>query len=117
MRNSIMGGRNEQPHNRDVCRTAAVITRQRHVKSSTTERSWNDPQPNTMAENECDKNANTCCLGKNFIILAATLRTADVYAYDTSIHPVENVSIVSGATAYGDPITGKTYILVFHESL
>jgi hypothetical protein len=70
-----------------------------------------------MAENECDTNADTCCLGKNFVVLAATLRTADVYAYDTSIQPVENVPIVSGATAYDDPITGKTFILVFHESL
>ena len=70
-----------------------------------------------MAENECDTNANTCCLGKNFIVLTPTYRTADVYAYDTSIQPIENVPIVSGATAYDDPITGDTYILVFNESL
>ena len=40
-----------------------------------------------------------------------------LWSYDTSIKPVENVPIVSGATAYDDPITGITYILVFHESL
>ena len=70
-----------------------------------------------MAENECDTNADTCCLGKNFIVLTPTFRTADVYAYDTSIKPIENVPIVSGATAYDDPTTGETYILVFNESL
>ena len=112
--NSIMGGRNEQANNRDARRTAAVVTK-RHVRS--TGKAWNDPIPNTMAENECDTNADTCCLGKNFVVLEPTFRTADVYAYDTSIKPVENVPIVSGATAYDDPITGKTYILVFHEAL
>ena len=70
-----------------------------------------------MATNECDTNADTCCLGRNFVVLHATYWTADVYAYDTSMKPIENVPIVSGATAYDDPITGTTYILVFNESL
>jgi hypothetical protein len=56
-------------------------------------------------------------LGKNFVVLAYTTRTADVYAYDKSIKPIENVPIVSGATAYDCPRTKETYILVFHESL
>ncbi len=112
--NSIMGGRNEQANNRDARRAAAVVTK-RHVRS--TGKSWNDPIPNTMAENECDTNADTCCLGKNFVVIAPTFRTADVYAYDTNIKPIENLPNVSGATAYNDPITGTTHILVFHEAL
>ena len=114
--NSIMGGRNEQANNRDARRAAAVMTT-RHVQSSTTSKSWSNSLPNTRADNECDTNADTCCLGKNFIVLAPTFRTADVYAYDTSIQPIENVPIVTGATAYDDPVTGNTYILVFHGSL
>ena len=47
-----------------------------------------EPVPNTMAKNECDSNADTCCLGKNFVILNYTRRTADVYAYDKSIRPI-----------------------------
>jgi hypothetical protein len=79
---------------------------------------WQDPPVNTIAENECDTNADTCCLvGKNFLVLHATFRTADAYAYDMSIQPIENVPIVTGATAYDDPSTGTTYILVFNESL
>jgi hypothetical protein len=70
-----------------------------------------------MADNECDTNADTCCLGRNFVVLHSTFRTADVYAYDTSIKPIENVPIVSGATAYDDATTGTTFILVFHEAL
>ena len=117
--NSIMGGRNEQANNRQLRRAGAVIT-QRHVRASTPAisiPSWHDPPERTEAVNECDTNADTCCLGKNFVVLQATFRTADVYAYDTSIKPIENVPIVSGATAYDDPITGETYILVFNEAL
>jgi hypothetical protein len=77
----IMGGRNEQANNRDARRTAAAALTKRHVKL--TETLWDNPPPNTMAENECDTNANTCCLGKNFVVLTPTFRTADVYAYDT----------------------------------
>ena len=113
--NSIMGGRNEQASSREARRAAAVVTK-RHVQSSQA-KSWHDPPPNTLAENECDTNADTCCLGRNFVVLNPTFRTADVYAYDTNIKPIENVPIVSGATVYDDPTTGITFILVFHESL
>ena len=114
---SIMGGRNEQASNRQARRAAAVVTKQ-HIKSSKASRLWIDPPPNTTADNKCDTNADTCCLGKNFIVLNSTYRTADVYAYDTSrIQPIENVPIVTAATAFDDPETGDTFILIFNESL
>ena len=114
---SIMGGRNEQAQNRQQRRAGAVVTN-RHLRATTPSmRPWTDPVANTVADNECDTNADTCCLGKNFIVLNATYRTADVYAYDTSLQPMENVPIVSGGTAYDDPVSGDTYILVFNESL
>jgi hypothetical protein len=66
---SIMGGRNEQAQQRNAQRTAAVTT-QRHLRSSTIqEKRWNDPPVNTVAENECDTNADTCCLGCNVVVL------------------------------------------------
>ena len=70
-----------------------------------------------VATNECDTNADTCCLGTNFCILQHTNRKADVYAYDTNLKPTLDIPIVSGATAYDDHMSGNTYILVFHESL
>ncbi len=78
---------------------------------------WHDPPERTTTLNECKTNADTCCLGKNFAVLQATFRTANVYAYDTLIQPIENLPIVSGATAYDDPITEATYSLVFNEAL
>ena len=73
--------------------------------------------PNIMAFPECDTNADTCCLGTNFVILQYTTCTTDVYVYKNSIQPIENTPIVIGDTAYNDPRTGQTYILVFNKSL
>ena len=76
-----------------------------------------EPAAGQRAMNECDTNADACCLGSNFRILHYTTRVADVYAYDKSISPIENVPIVSGATAWTDSRTNTTYVLVFNESL
>ena len=68
------------------------------------------PPPYTEAVNENDTDADTCCLGKNFIVYKYTTRAADVYAHDKSYKPITNVPIVTGATAYDNPATGETYI-------
>ena len=56
-------------------------------------------------------------MGKNFVILEFTQRAADVYAYIKDIAPIVGVPIVSEATAWDDPVTGQTYILVINEGL
>ena len=91
------------------------VVSQRHIASYNTK--IDEPPPGTRCNNEADSNADTCCLGSNFMILNMTTRTADVYPYDDSYAPVANVPIVSGATAWKDPTDGNTYILIFHESL
>ena len=106
----MMGGRNEQTPN-----SVAAISTTRRINEVMTQQQ--EPPPNTRAFLECDTNADTCCLGKNFIIYQYTSRTADVYEYDKSYKPIENVPIVTGMTAYDDARTGQTYILAFHESL
>ena len=82
--NSIMGERNEQTQNRQARRAGAVTTRH-HIQSSTTvNRSWIDPPENTCADNECDTNADTCCLGN--ILLFWLLDFAQLTSMPTS-HP------------------------------
>ena len=44
-------------------------------------------------------------------------RTADVYPYDTSYKPIQNITIVSGATAWTSADDNITYILVINEAL
>ena len=69
------------------------------------------------AANKMDSNADTCCLGANFVILSHSNRFADVYAYDTSLEPTHNVPIVTGVTTYLDPVTGRSYLLIINEGL
>lgn len=94
-----------------VRRAAAVTTEETKTNKP------QEPLPNTVAANEADSNADTCCLGQNFVVLQYTNRVADVYAYNKSLKPVQNVPIVSGATAYDCPKTRSTYILVVNEAL
>jgi hypothetical protein len=112
---SIMGGRNEQAslrsRNSNICQ---IRTSTRHIRTSNTRNI--EPPVGQTGHCESDSNADTCCLGQNFIPIHITNRTADVYPYDDSYAPMTNVPIVSGATAY-DHDDGNTYILVFHESL
>ena len=93
---------------------SAVITERR---IATTTANHPEPKEGTPAANECDTNADTCCLGENFVILEYTRRTADVYSYDKDSQPKKNIPIVSGATAWRDEKTEEVYILVFNESL
>eukprot|EP00978_Attheya_sp_CCMP212_P032253 scaffold125014_cov51-Attheya_sp.AAC.2 len=65
---TMMGGRNEQSSNRQGRRIGDVQT-VRHIKTSRPGDSKNlEAVPNTKAKNECDMNADTCCLGTNFVI-------------------------------------------------
>ena len=74
------------------------------------------PLPDIKAANEMNINADIFCLGNNFTIISYTSRTADVYPYDSSYSPIQNVPIVTGATAWSDS-TGATFILIIHEAL
>ena len=94
---------------------APVTTNRRTVQS--TSHNTVESEPGTVAANECDTNADTCCLGSNFCVLQHTNRQADVYSYDTNLKPTLDIPIVSGATAYDDPISGNTFILVLNEAL
>ena len=75
------------------------------------------PWPGTESANETNSNADTCCLGNNFEILEHTTEQADVCACDELIKPLLNVSVVSGAAAWDDPILNQTHILVMNEAL
>ena len=66
------------------------------------------PSPGTESANETDSNADTCCLGNDFVVLAFT---------DESIEPLSDVPVVSGAAAWNDPATNQTCVLVTNEAL
>lgn len=113
---TMMGGRNDQAAQRGSERSQGATSSHRKI-ASVTHSASQQPSSDIVARNECDTNADTCCLGTNFTIMEYTSRVADVYGYDKSGSPAKDVPIVTGATAYDNPIDGNTYILVFHESL
>ena len=115
---TIMGGRNDQSQARNPrWRTSQISLLTTYRKIGQATQIPKKAPAGTVANNECDTNADMCCLGKNYVILNNTSRTADVYACDTSIKPLEGVPIVSGATAYDDLGTNTMYILVIGEAL
>ena len=103
-----MGGHNEQAdlrsHNTNGRGISYVITRRGVGRAMAV----TEPDVNTSAQNEADTNADTCCLGQNFIPLYYTNRSADVYPYSDAYAPTENVPIVTAATAFDHP-DGNTY--------
>ena len=78
---------------------------------------YNEAPANTSAYIESDSKTDTHCLQKSFIVLQATNRVAEIYPYDKSSRPKQDVHIVIGATTYDCETAVKTLILIFNESL
>ena len=66
---------------------------------------------------ECDSHADTCVLGRNFVILERTSRVCDVLPFSDSLQGVKAVPIVSGATVWTCPATYERFLLIIHEAL
>jgi hypothetical protein len=93
-----------------------VSTSIRHVAALDTTPVPCKAPPFTTASNECDSNADTCVLGKNFKLLELTGRVADVYGYKGGDN-FDAIHIASGATtAYDHPEHG-TILLVINQAL
>ena len=92
------------------------MSTRRAAQAQSRKRKVNEVVTGIVSNNETDSNADTCCLGKNWIVCEYTTRTADVFPYDDSYEPITNVPIVSGATAYTND-EGETFILVINEDL
>ena len=75
------------------------------------------PEEPIQGRIEIDSHADTCVLGKNFIVLDYTGRECDVVPYTEDYERKSGVPIVSGGTAWTDQSTSETFILVIHEGL
>ena len=71
----------------------------------------------STARCEDDSHADTCAVGANCLVLHHTGRTVTVEPFSPDLGAVEEVPIVTAATAYDCPKTGATYILIIHEAL
>ncbi len=104
--------------NRAIClfqsterrRVARVVSRSQAMSNKC-------PTEPVFGQVEMDSHADTCVLGKNFIVYSSTGRECDVYPYTDSYDGIKGVQIVSGATSWTCQDTGETFVLVVHEAL
>ena len=66
---------------------------------------------------ELDSHADTIVAGANCVIINYTGRECDVAPYSEEYESIQNVPIVTAATAWQSSTTGQTYILVMNEAL
>ena len=95
-----------------------VSTQHRMIARIRTEGLINQcPEEPIASRIEIDNHADTCVLGKNFVVLEYTGRECDVTPYSDSYESVRDVPIVTGATAWTCQETSETFILVINEAL
>ena len=73
--------------------------------------------PNTRSRCELDSHADTTCFGSNFVPIGWTDISCDVSPYSDEYKAMTNVPVAHAATAYDDPVTGQTTILIFNNGL
>jgi len=66
---------------------------------------------------ELDTQADTCCAGINCRPIFSTGQQCEVHGFHDDFTPLNDVPIATVATAWSDPLTGRGYILIFHETL
>jgi hypothetical protein len=92
-------------------RTVARVTKKRKTSSG------DEPTPGHIAQNELDTRADTICAGANFLCIHPTGMTCSVQGFHQSFAPIPEIPVATVATAWDDPTTGQTFILVIHQAL
>lgn len=77
----------------------------------------NQPTPGHIARNELDTRADTICAGANFLCIRPTGMTCSVQGFHQSFAPIPEIPVATVATAWDDPVTGQTFILIVHQAL
>ena len=72
---------------------------------------------NEDSRTKLDSHANMVVVGMHAYILNYMSRTAEMSPFTSSYDALKNVPIVDAIIAYDCPLSGKTYLLVFHNSL
>ena len=66
---------------------------------------------------ELDSHADTTVLVRNYAILAYTVKECEVSPYSDNYESIQQVPVVTGATAWTYTHSGEKFILVFNEAL
>jgi hypothetical protein len=68
-------------------------------------------------QTELDSHADTSCAGATARVIEYTRKTCDVSPFSKEYDAMLNIPIVKAATAYDDPETRDTYILIMGQAL
>ena len=71
----------------------------------------------TIANSEIDNHADTTCFGSNFTAIEFTGEQCEVAPFSSEYTTMDNIPVATAATAWDDPTTGETIILLFHQGL
>jgi hypothetical protein len=66
---------------------------------------------------ELDSHADTSVAGSNFILLEEPTHYVDVYGIAPELPPIKKVPIATAGTAWVDPATGQSNLLILNECL
>jgi hypothetical protein len=69
------------------------------------------------ARNECDSHADTCCAGRNWIVIDLSDMECNVKGFSNELGMLSKIPIASVGTLWVNPENGCSYILVIHEAL
>ena len=71
--------------------------------------------PGAYGNLECDSHADTCCAGRNCVVLEYTNQIIDVYGFHRDLGAMKSVPIASVATVATD-VNGHDVLLIIHEA-
>lgn len=77
----------------------------------------NPTEPDNKARCELDSHADTTCFGSNFVPIGWTDITCTVSPYMDEYEAKTNIPVAHAVTAYDNPETGETTLLVFYHGL
>ena len=77
----------------------------------------NPTKPDTMERTESDSRVDTTCAGNNMILFPYTGYECNIIGFHSDIKSMEKIPVVTAITAYGDPPSGTTVMLVFNQAL
>jgi hypothetical protein len=66
---------------------------------------------------ELDTRADTCCAGVNCRPIFFTGQRCEVHGFHDEFEPLADVPVATVATLWTDPLTGRGYVLIIHETL
>ena len=72
-----------------------------------------DSTPNSLGKCEIDNHADMTCFGSNFMPISYTGQSCDVLPFSETYAARKDIPIVTAATAWDDPMTGETTMLIF----